>query len=88
MYTAVDLASGSSSYGFAPATGAYAVNYLVVEKSAAVSALEQFIKYFTPEQDQNGDSHVFAYRNYNLYSHVYDNKTDGIFVSRDTTAIS
>lgn len=88
MYTAVTLASGASSYGYTPTTGAYAVNYLVVEKSAVVSALEQFLKYFTPDQDQNGDSHVFAYRNYNLYSHVYENKTDGIFVSRDTTAIA
>lgn len=57
------------------------INFMIVEKSAAVTAMEQFIKYFSPDEDQNGDSHIFPYRNYNLYGHVYENKLSGVYVS-------
>lgn len=57
------------------------INFLCVEKSAVVCALDQYIKYFTPEQDQQGDSHVFKYRNNNLYAHCYENKLAGIYCS-------
>lgn len=57
------------------------INFLCVEKSAAVCAIDQYIKYFTPEQDQQGDSHVFKYRNNNLYAHCYENKLAGIYCS-------
>ena len=57
------------------------VNFLCVEQSAAVTAMDQYIKYFNPDQDQDGDSHVFKYRNNNLYGHVYENKTAGVYVS-------
>lgn len=59
----------------------YPVNFLCVEKSAVVCALEQYIKYFTPDEDQEGDSHVFKYRNNNLYGHCYENKLAGIYCS-------
>lgn len=57
------------------------VNFLCVEKSAAVCAIDQFIKYFSPDQDQQGDSHVFKYRNNNLYGYCYENKLAGIYCS-------
>lgn len=57
------------------------VNFLCVEKSSTVCALDQYIKYFTPDQDQHGDSHVFKYRNNNLYAHCYENKLAGIYCS-------
>lgn len=57
------------------------VNFLCVERSAVVCALDQYIKYFTPDQDQQGDSHVFKYRNNNLYGHCYENKLAGIYCS-------
>jgi hypothetical protein len=84
MYTAVTLGDGQSEYGYKKATAAKDVNFLCAEKSAAVTAMDQFIKYFTPDQDQDGDSHVFKYRNNNLYGHVYENKTAGIYVSHKT----
>jgi hypothetical protein len=84
MYTAVTLSDGQSEYGYKKATTAKNVNFLCAEKSAAVTAMDQFIKYFTPDQDQEGDSHVFKYRNNNLYGHVYENKTAGIYVSHKT----
>lgn len=81
MYSAVTLNDGESNYGYVKAEGAKDVNFLVVEKSAAVCAMDQFIKYFTPDQDQKGDSHVFNYRNNNLYGHVYENKLAGVYAS-------
>lgn len=57
------------------------VNFLCVEKSATVCAIDQYIKYFSPDQDQQGDSHVFKYRNNNLYAHCYENKLAGIYCS-------
>lgn len=57
------------------------VNFLCVEKSAAVCAIDQYIKYFSPDQDQQGDSHVFKYRNNNLYAYCYENKLAGIYCS-------
>lgn len=87
MYTAVELetgkadSEGNSKFGYKKAVGASDINFLIVEKSAAVTAMAQFIKYFSPDEDQNGDSHVFPYRNYNLYGHVYENKVAGIYCS-------
>ncbi len=81
MYTAVTLNDGAENYGYKKADGASDINFMIVEKSAAVTAMEQFIKYFSPDEDQNSDSHIFPYRNYNLYGHVYENKLAGVYVS-------
>ena len=81
MYTKIDLNNGKTEYGFKKAAEGTPINFLCVEKSAVVSAMEQFVKYFSPDQDQEGDSHVFKYRNYNLYAHVYENKLAGIYCS-------
>lgn len=82
MYDAIELNDGKESYGYKKTANAKELNFLCVEKSAVVSAMEQYIKYFNPDQDQDGDSHVFKYRNYNLYSHVYENKLAGVYVSK------
>ena len=81
MYTKIDLKNGKTEYGFAKAADGKEINFLCVEKSAVVSAMEQFVKYFSPDRDQEGDSHVFKYRNYNLYAHCYENKLAGIYCS-------
>lgn len=81
MYTAITLNDGKTNYGYKKATGANDINFLCVEKSAVVTAMDQFIKYFTPDEDQNGDSNVFKYRNNNLYGHVYENKLAGVYCS-------
>lgn len=81
MYTKIELKDGKTEYGFKKASDGKDINFLCVEKSAVVSAMEQFVKYFTPDQDQEGDSHVFKYINYNLYAHCYENKLAGIYCS-------
>lgn len=79
-YTAVasPTAANLSSYYEFVGKG-YPINFLCVERSAVVCALEQYIKYFSPDEDQEGDSHVFKYRNNNLYGHCYENKLAGIY---------
>ena len=88
MYTAVTLNDGKTNFGYKKADRAGDINFLIVERSAAVTAMDQYIKYFTPDQDQNGDSHVFPYRNYNLYGHVYENKLAGVYCSYTGTGAS
>lgn len=88
MYTAVTLNDGKTNFGYKKAAGAGDINFLIVERSAAVTAMDQYIKYFTPDEDQNGDSHVFPYRNYNLYGHVYENKLAGVYCSYAGTGAS
>lgn len=83
FYTAITLNDGKTEYGYKKADSGKNINFLCVEKSAAVTAMEQYIKYFTPDQDQNGDDNVFDYRNNNLYGHVYENKRAGIYLSYD-----
>ena len=83
FYTAVALNPGTESYGYAKAEDGKNINFMCVEKSAAVTAMDQYVKYFTPDQDQNGDDNVLDYRNNNLYGHVYENKTAGVYVSYD-----
>lgn len=85
FYTAVTLNDGKTKYGYSKAEGAGNINFLCVEKSAAVTAMDQYIKYFTPDQDQDGDDNVFKYRNNNLYGHCYENKRAGIYLSYDMT---
>lgn len=81
MYTEITLNDGKTNYGYKKAVGANDINFLCVEKTAVVTAMDQFIKYFTPDEDQNGDSNVFKYRNNNLYGHVYENKLAGVYCS-------
>ena len=82
-YTAVaepSTANIATYYEMTAPAGA-PLNFLVVQKRAAAAKLAQYMKYFTPDQDQNGDSHVFKYRNNNLYAHVFDNKLTGVYAS-------
>lgn len=81
MYTAVKLNDGKENYGFIKAEGAQEINFLCIEKSAVVTALDQYVKYFNPDQDQIADDNVFKYRNNNLYGHVYENKLAGVYCS-------
>ncbi len=81
MYTKIKLNDGKTEYGYTKASDGKEINFLCVEKSAAVVHMEQFIKYFTPNEDQNGDDNVFKYRNNNLYGHVYENKLSGVYCS-------
>ena len=83
VYTAVasPVQANLGSYYEMTAPAGVPLNFLAVQRRAAVAKLNQYIKYFTPDEDQNGDSHVFKYRNNNLYAHVFDNKVKGVYAS-------
>lgn len=89
MFTNINLKTGaknvngalSSNFGFAKSENSKDINFLIVEKGAVAVGLRQYLKYFTPDQDQIGDDNVFKYRNNNLYGYVYENKTTGVYVS-------
>lgn len=81
MWSAINLNDGKENCGFTKAEGAKPVNFLCAEHSAVICALEQYLKYFDPDEDQEGDNHKFLYRNNNLYAHCYENKLAGIYAS-------
>ena len=82
FYTAIDLkAGGDGTYGFTKAAGGKNINFLMAHKGAVKTTMDQYVKYFTPDQDQDGDNHVFAYRNNNLYGYVLENKVAGVYCS-------
>lgn len=82
MYSAIELETGVTNYGYKKSNSGKEINYMIVEKTAVVTAMDQYMKYFTPDQDQETDSHIFPYRNNNLYGYVYENKVAGIYVSK------
>ncbi len=86
MYTKIELKDGKEQFGYVKAEDGQEINFLCVERSAAVVHMEQFIKYFTPDEDQDGDDNVFKYRNNNLYGHVYENKLAGVYCSHKAAA--
>ena len=80
MNTKITLNNGVNSYGYSVDQDSLKINFLIVAKNAVICDTKQYIKYFSPEADQFGDSHVFKYRNYNLYGRVLDNKVNGVYV--------
>lgn len=85
FYTAIDLNDGSSTFGYAKASGGVDINFMIVHPSAVapVSQLSQ-VKYFDPDTNQRGDSHlVQARKYYDLF--VMDNKVKGIYLHKATS---
>lgn len=81
MYSGITLKDGKSGFGYVKAEGAKDINFMIVDKNAVIADTKEYLKYFSPDQDQDGDSHIFKYRNYNLYGYVYENKVAGVYVS-------
>lgn len=72
--------TASGAGGFAKATGALAMNFLIVDKQAAIQYQKHTVsKIITPEQNQDADAWKFGYRTVGM-AECLDNKTDGIYV--------
>jgi len=96
FYTAIDLYDGttdtSASSGvnekpgyFVKASGGKNINFLVVERSAALQYQKHVVnKIVSPEENQTSDGWKFFYRSYGLCD-VYDNKVKGIYLHKSTT---
>ena len=73
--------TSSGAGGFAPATGASAINYMIIHPSAVLQVMQHYApRIFSPEQNIEAD----AWRVQPRYAHgawVKAHKTNGIFVS-------
>lgn len=85
FYTAITqkdgTTSGQEAGGFAKASGGADINFLVVEKSAAIQYTKHNVsKAISPEENQEADAWKFFFRSYGL-TEVYDNKVAGIYLN-------
>ena len=83
FYTAIEQkdgkTSGEEAGGYTKAAGAKNINFLIVEKSAAIQFEKHVVpKIISPEQNQTADAWKFGYRNYAI-TDVYENKVAGIY---------
>ena len=89
FYTAIDqndgTTSGEEAGGYAKASGAKNINFMVIHKPALIQ-FEKHVapKIVTPEQNQSADAWKFGYRNVSI-ADVYENKVKGIYLHKSTT---
>ena len=86
FYTAIELYDGSSSGEesghFAKAADGANINFMVIEKSAAIQYQKHLVsKVVTPEENQASDAWKFFYRSYGI-ADVYENKVAGIYLHK------
>lgn len=88
FYTAIDLKDGTTKSdgvdetagGFAKATTAKDINFMIIQKSAVIQYPKHTVnKVVTPEENQTDDSWLFFFRVYGL-ADVYENKAAGIYL--------
>ena len=89
FYTAVTLYDGSSEGetdgGYTATSGAYNINFMIIEPSAVVQvAKHNSLKIFSPQVNQSTDGFMVQYRIYHD-CFVYENKVAGIYVSHAAT---
>lgn len=79
FYSEVTL-TASGAGGYAKASDALAMNFLIVDKQAAIQYQKHTVsKVITPEQNQDADAWKFGYRTVGI-AEAKDNKLDGIYV--------
>lgn len=88
FYTDITLKDGKTEFGYVPAEGAHIGNFIAFHKGAVVAKTAQFMKYFTPEQDQKADDHVMQYRNNSLWAYIFENKIKGVYGSYNSDVVT
>ena len=79
FYDKVKL-NASGAGGFTKDTGAVAMNFLIVDKQAAIQYQKHTVsKVISPDQNQTADGWKFGYRTVGI-AECKDNKKDGIYV--------
>lgn len=89
FYSAIELNDGktgdASVGGYKKATGAKAINFMIIEPSALEKVTKHVVpRVFSPEVNQDADAWLLTYRLYGD-TFVYDNKVAGIYVSLSST---
>lgn len=87
FYTAIKQLSGKDGEeagGYTRAEGANNINFMVVEKSAAIQFAKRVNnKIVTPEQNQDADAYKYGYRQVAI-ADAYENKRAGIYLHKST----
>lgn len=87
FYTAIKQLSGGTDElvgGYTRAEGASNINFLVVEKSAAIQFAKRVnSKIISPEQNQDADAYKYGYRQVAI-ADAYENKRSGIYLHKST----
>ena len=92
FYTAIDMKDGTSSNetagGYAGATGGYKINFMIINRDAVIQFGKHTVnKVVSPEENQTDDGYMFFYRAYSI-AETYENMVKGIYLNRDTTALT
>lgn len=92
FYTAIDMKDGTSSNetagGYAGATGGYKINFMIINRDSVIQFGKHTVnKVVDPEENQTDDGYMFFYRAYSI-AETYENKVKGIYLNRDTTALT
>lgn len=92
FYTAIDMKDGTSSNetagGYAGATGGYKINFMIINRDSVIQFAKHTVnKVVAPEENQTDDGYMFFYRAYSI-AETYENKVKGIYLNRDTTALT
>lgn len=86
FYTAITLNDGSTSWGYAKATGASDINFMLIYPQAVLQAKKLALpKIFTPDENQDKDAWKFQFRLYHD-ALVYDNKAKGVYLHKAPNA--
>ena len=87
FYTAITQLTGKEGQetgGYTRAEGANNINFLIVEKSAAIQFAKRVnSKIFAPEQNQDADAYKYGYRQVAI-ADAYENKRAGIYLHKST----
>lgn len=86
FYTAIEQKDGTSSGetggGYAKATGAADINFMIIHKPAVIQFTKHLdTKVISPETNQNADGWKFGYRMVGI-AEVYENKVAGIYLHK------
>ena len=92
FYTAIDMKDGTSSNetagGYAGATGGYKINFMIINRDSVIQFGKHTVnKVVSPEENQTDDGYMFFYRAYSI-AETYENKVKGIYLNRDTSALT
>ena len=86
FYTSITLNSGASTWGFSKASGAAAINFMLIQPDAILQVKKFALpKIFTPDENQDKDMWKFQFRLYHD-AFVYENKAKGIYLHKAPTS--
>nr|DAH37251.1 MAG TPA: Major capsid protein [Caudoviricetes sp.] len=82
FYTGITLNDGTSSWGYAKASDAVSINFMLIYPQAILQVTKFALpKIFTPDENQDKDMWKFQFRLYHD-AFVYDNKAKGIYLHK------